>query len=530
MDTTPPLLVATDPARDTTGVRPDRLTLTFSERLDPAVGAAAVTVAPGFDAPPVVRASGRTLTVVFPDSLLPQATYVVTVGTALRDEHGVALAQPITVAFSTGDRLDRGRLAGRVLDPATGRGVGSLAVAAHPAPADSLGAPPDPREAHRLVYRTETDAEGAFRLDYLRPGPYFVVAFEDRNRNRLVDDGERFAAPPAARFEATEDSAAAPLPDLFVTALDTIPPQLRRVRSLSSSRLVLSFDEAVRLGPGRTEGWALADSLDASTVFPIRSVWNAPERPQDVTILTDALPARPHRLTLTGNPAVADSSGNPVALDAYFTPSAGADTAAVRFAGFLPEARAPADSVLLLRPGQRPGVRFTQPLDSTALRERVRVLGPEAPLAFTASSDNGLHYDLAIPAAPRTYRVEVAGPDTLFVRRYAAPAPDDLGAILGRAEAPGGAPVLVTAYPAEGAPIVAATDGEGRFALRHLPPGDYRLRLVLDRNGNGVWDGGRLAPYEPPETIRWLPEPVRVRARWDTEVDVFDFQAGSSND
>ena len=54
------------------------------------------------------------------------------------------------------------------------------------------------------------------------------------------------------------------------------------------------------------------------------------------------------------------------------------------------------------------------------------------------------------------------------------------------------------------------------------------MPAFVDRNGNGVWDGGRLVPYEPPEPIRWLDEPVRVRARWDTEVEAGDLVIGRS--
>jgi hypothetical protein len=49
---------------------------------------------------------------------------------------------------------------------------------------------------------------------------------------------------------------------------------------------------------------------------------------------------------------------------------------------------------------------------------------------------------------------------------------------------------------------------------------------VLDRDGDGAWDGGRLAPYAPPEPLRWLPEPVRVRARWETEVEPVRIEDG----
>lgn len=532
-DTTPPVLVSATPAEGATGVTADRLVLEFSERLNEASVAQALTVTPAFDARPDVRVRGRRVEVVFPDSLRPQTTYVVTLGQGLRDARGVGLAAPRTLAFATGDRLDRGRIAGTVRDPETGAGAGGLAVFAYRL-ADTTAALPDPRTAPP-DYRTETTPEGAFQLDYLRPGPFVVVALDDRNRNAQADPGEPFAvaaSPTALAVEpdgpGPDSTAGRPDPlgtpppaarvaslDLFVARLDTIPPAVRTARARSARRVAVRFDEAIQ----RPAQVTLADSA-SGRALPIEAGWIAPEAPADLMVLSAAPVVAPARLTAS----VADSAGNRSDIRVVIGPSAAPDTAAARFQGFLPPG-SPADSVFLLRPDARPGVRFTQPLDSLALRRHVAVRGVEGPLPFSTETDDGVSSRLRIEGEPRVFRVEVAGPDTLYVRRYARPGPDALGAILGRVEA--GGPVRVEAYPIEGgAPFAAVAEPDGTFALRNLPPGDYRLRLLLDRDGDGSWDGGRLAPYAPPEPLRWLPDPVRVRARWETDVEVLALEAG----
>ncbi|HLT48684.1 MAG TPA: Ig-like domain-containing protein [Rubricoccaceae bacterium] len=532
-DTTPPQLVAAVPAEGATNVTADRLVLEFSERVDEASVGQALTVSPAFGTRPAVRVRGRTVEVGFPDSLRPQTTYVVTLGRALRDAHGVALTAPITLAFATGARLDRGRIAGTVRDPRANAGAGGLAVLAYRL-ADSTAALPDPRTA-APDYRTETTAEGAFQLDYLRAGPFFVVALDDRNRNALADPGEPFAVPPAPLTRAVEpeapdttaaapDTVAVPLAplgapalDLFVTQLDTIPPAVRTTRARSARRFAVRFDEPVRL-PAEV---ALADSAGGGAV-PVEAAWVVAE---ELFVLAREAVGAPVRLSA----AVADTSGNEADVRAVIAPSAAPDTAAVRFAGFLPPG-GEADSVFLLRPDAAPGVRFSQPLDSLALRARVAVRGPEGPLPFTSETDDGVSYRLHPEGAPRAFRVEVQGPDTLFTRRYARPGPDALGGIVGRVASGGEGPVRVEAYPdGGGAPFATTAGPDGAFSLRNLPPGDYRLRLVLDRDGDGRWDGGRLAPYAPPEPLRWLPEPVRVRARWETELESGDLMIGPSD-
>ncbi len=48
----------------------------------------------------------------------------------------------------------------------------------------------------------------------------------------------------------------------------------------------------------------------------------------------------------------------------------------------------------------------------------------------------------------------------------------------------------------------------------------------MDSDGDGAWDGGRLVPYVLPEAVGWLPDPVRVRARWETDLGTMRIEAG----
>ena len=54
----------------------------------------------------------------------------------------------------------------------------------------------------------------------------------------------------------------------------------------------------------------------------------------------------------------------------------------------------------------------------------------------------------------------------------------------------------------------------------NIPPGDYRLRIMIDENNNGLWDLGNMAKnkypepvyfYQTEEGVQWM----TVRANWD---------------
>ena len=53
----------------------------------------------------------------------------------------------------------------------------------------------------------------------------------------------------------------------------------------------------------------------------------------------------------------------------------------------------------------------------------------------------------------------------------------------------------------------------------YLDPGDYRLRLIYDRNGNQEWDTGNYLKNIQPEKVIYHPETFNVRSNWEYEQD-----------
>ena len=77
--------------------------------------------------------------------------------------------------------------------------------------------------------------------------------------------------------------------------------------------------------------------------------------------------------------------------------------------------------------------------------------------------------------------------------------------------------------------LLATTGGVVRSAVldsgsteadwNELPPGNYTLRLVEDRNGNGRWDTGSIAERVLPERVWTREESVMIRASWEVDTD-----------
>ena len=54
----------------------------------------------------------------------------------------------------------------------------------------------------------------------------------------------------------------------------------------------------------------------------------------------------------------------------------------------------------------------------------------------------------------------------------------------------------------------------------HLTPAKYKVRVIVDANGNGKWDGGDFALQRLPEKVVMLPKELDVRANWEYEEEL----------
>lgn len=519
-DQTPPAFATTEPAAGAVNIATQTLRLTFSEYVDQGSFQRAFSLTPEPERPPTFRWNGKRVEVRFAQPLRTNTTYILTLDTGLRDAHGVSLREPLTLAFSTGPTINRGQLSGQVRDAETGRGVAGMEVFAYLCP-DSLAPATLPE---RPDYRTQTDASGQFRLAYLAEAPFFVLAVQDRNRNRRPDAGEAVAVPPLPVLQADTVQAATLRPWLAAVQ-DTLPPTLRQVQALSSRRLVLRFDDPVRLARVTPDGWLLEDSVAAQPV-PIRALYTLPDSPREVYVLTDSLRAGVHRLTPSG---IVDSTGNALRASATrFTAPATPDTLRVRFLRFLPDpapGQPPAERIRLA-PADALGVRFNQ---AVAPEQLARVVAVQDSLGqsrtFTLHTDDGSGYrlDLVPPlVAGQGVRIHVSNralgfSDTTFTRTYERLTPRQLGELGGVVAASDTGQVVVELYATPSRRLLQTVSlaQPGRFLFRDLPEGTYRLRAYLDRNASARWDGGRATPWQAAEPLAWSADTLRVRPRWE---------------
>ena len=528
VDEEPPTIIDAFPESESVNISTQRARFLFSEYIEQASFFQALSITPEFDTPPQIRWRKKEVEITFPEPLRENTTYILTLDTNLRDNNRVALKSPITIAFATGPTINKGRIQGIVAQDLDGKGVSNFDIYAYPlADSTSLDSLPE-----KPAYRTQSNTNGGFSFEFMSEQAYYIIALQDRNRNRKPDANERFAVPP--EFAIFADSSATPI-DIpwLVTTLDTIPPSIQRVRNLSNKRLGVRFDESIKLISRDFEAWTLQDSSTSSPI-QIKDLYLLSDDPKQIYLVTDSLPPQTHRLAPAN---VTDSSNNPVVPDpVYFTPTQTADTLQTRFLGFLPKLtnRTP-DGTRPLGPNVNPGVRLNQPITQELFDQNIQITDTsDVSYPFSVFSPDGVNFSLNVdPSFPKDapLRVSVLGnlfniPDTSFTDLFSFISTESLGELSGLIEVlDSTGTAIIQIYQESTTPnssnkspelIQALPDSTGVFKFSNLvDKTNYKLRAFLDKNANNDWDGGQIFPYLPAEPVIWYSDSLRVRARWE---------------
>jgi len=242
-DRTPPQIAASEPPSGSISV-PVRapVVLTFSEPMQREEVEKALNVFPAPTGGLALSWQGRNLR-ISPDTAWDSSrTYILTLQADARDLHNNRLARSLQIAFSTGASIDSGVVSGRILRNG-GPAAGTTALLFR---VDSRSADPEKDTADYVV---TADSSGRFEFGYLGPGQYRIFGLDDRDRDWLWNVGVEPIAVPAfdARLLRPEDSAL--LPPLILSPLDTVMPAILDCRMAAPD--MLQIDLSVGLDSSR---------------------------------------------------------------------------------------------------------------------------------------------------------------------------------------------------------------------------------------------------------------------------------------
>ncbi len=527
-DKTPPRVINTIPANEAVRVPRDvEIEFEFSEKIDRDTFRDALFISPEPAEDIKLKFKGRRVKLRFQSPLLPERTYVITLGTNLKDNHGVPMAGSFTLAFSTGSRLDKGEIAGRVVEDKP-QGILIWAYILD----DSTGVDPRQRGGD---YATQAGKAGEFSIPFIAAGRYRVFAVADRGNGVYDPVEDRIGV---ADRDVVIDTAYSPVrPLLFrMTREDTLGPVLRSASMPSPQVIEVRFDEPV----------LASDSL-AAAHFRLRNdrgdsiaVLAAVPSPFDAKVFFLRIARQSAADSLSLHAVfLQDSAGNAMA-EAFsrvrFAANVRPDTLAPRVVRVLPGTGTP------LMPKQPVRILFSEWLqqpDSLAGIQVQDSAGTNLPVQIRQSSPFAVDLrplqnwpgkaPIFLRIVPEFFH-DLAGNalfDTTAARVLHTINPDTLTAIRGEvviADSTLHVPVYLTARQVQGGEAVRTTrvDSSGRYAFEDLLPGVYLIDGFFDSNGNGRYDFGSVLPFVPSERFFLYPDSIKVRSRWPNEGNVIE--------
>ncbi|MBR4119393.1 MAG: Ig-like domain-containing protein [Bacteroidales bacterium] len=180
-DYAPPVFKKSNPEPNQTEVKSRKLTLEFDEVLQLDNPSENVIISPPQKEMPKIKANLKRIDIELIDSLLPNTSYTIDFGSAIKDNNEGNILNGFSLAFSTGKILDTLQISGTVLNASNLEPVTGMTIGLHPADNDTAFT--------TLPFSrvTRTDLYGGFSIKNLAEGRYKVYGVIDADRNYMFN-------------------------------------------------------------------------------------------------------------------------------------------------------------------------------------------------------------------------------------------------------------------------------------------------------------------------------------------------------
>lgn len=298
-DEIPPTLIYQYPQTADVLVPTDaKIEIIFSEWIDPKNTSQSITIFPilkdGFD----VRVSGKKVIIKPNTAFEDSTTYHVGLSTELSDVHKVNINKPLDIIFSTGPVIDTLSISGCIPDPERGKSQPRVALFKYDKSILNdtvlLGYP---------SYLSQTDSLGKFEFTHIKSGKYFILAFEDNNKdNKLSAGSEKAYTYPKQFVEAGNKEEL----HLFYTWCDTSVNKISNVKAISPQLLTAELNKPYLKSDQYSNHINLKINIADSTKkeIKIKEVLYSENEKKILFSLKDSLTLEQHKLTYTINRAI----------------------------------------------------------------------------------------------------------------------------------------------------------------------------------------------------------------------------------
>lgn len=188
LDRTPPRIVRYNPDSATVNFNARSIEITFNEFVQLQELSNQLLISPPLEYSPDITIKKKTLSIVFnkKEVLKPNTTYSISFGNAIKDTREATALENFSYIFSTGSFIDSLTLSGSALYAFDHKAEKNILVMLYSDFSDSTIYKKLPD------YFAKTNDVGAFKINNIRQGKYRIVALKDGNSNYKYNDEENF--------------------------------------------------------------------------------------------------------------------------------------------------------------------------------------------------------------------------------------------------------------------------------------------------------------------------------------------------
>ncbi|MFA5805536.1 MAG: Ig-like domain-containing protein [Melioribacteraceae bacterium] len=527
VDTVPPQIIEVYPENGTANYHEDYFEISFGEYVDKRSVQEAIFISPALQKPLKYDWSGKTLTVYFNDTLKANTTYTVSIGTDVKDvNNSNKMAESLTFAFSTVNKIDKGKISGKIYDPSP-EGVMIFAYQTNGKEADPVKQKPD--------YVSQVGKNGNYSLLGLRDGDYSVFAIRDKFRDLIYQKNEDGFGVQNKKIELIDKTVEYENVNFFLTMEDTIVPNISNLIMKDRNHIQIEFNEAVDSSKISGDNFVLFDSTTNKKIIP-KYFYKGEGRPNQFYIaFTDSLEPKESWILLSKN--IPDLKNNLSSEEKNsFAVKNDRDTLALRIiksAGLLPGEKVDYEEPIVM-------INFNDAVELPTVKERLTVQdvkGKKIPLevervdnaSFLVRLSENLKQstDYTLKLDLKNYS-DLSGNkiDSLFQNKISTSSELDFIGVSGTVAMNDSTRTFVVLEAAE---MVKRTykqkvDAKKNFDFKKVIPGKYLAWSFKDKNKNGKYDFGTISPFKLSEEFKYYPDTLNLRARWPVGGVNIDFQ------
>ena len=525
-DRIPPIVVEVYPNDGTINFDENYFELDFSEYVDKQSVTDAIFISPFIEGSLEYSWNGTTLEVTFPEKLKDDVTYTITIGTDVVDLNNKnRMSQAFTFTFSTGNKIDRKIISGRVYGKEK-EGIFIYAYKIDEGSDSLLKRKPD--------YVSQTGVDGIFNMQGLGSGNYRVYAVNDQFRDYLYQqDQDQIGVPHQDNNLADSDSIFTNLYFLLFNA-DTTKPRLISGIMTDRNHIIVSSSKEVNLPSIRAENFSLFDSTDNKN-YKIVYAFKGKSKPEEFILMIDAQFNPENQIYLFAD-TLTDLLNNVMRNDfTKIVVSDRIDTSSIKIISTEPAVGGLVDF-------EKTEIKiffdeaFNKDLINTAVALTDTLNKPvgldinfmdDATLIIKPAENLKPDKDYLVKLQLGSF-VDISGnrKDSIFTLKFTTISGLDFTGLSGN--------VINLDYSKTPTLVLENTSTpqfkyeqkleSDKFGFNRIEPGKYLLWCYLDENSDGEFNYGWPEPIEFSERFSFYPDTLNLRPRWEVTDLIFKFK------